>query len=132
MLPGMRETFTSRRRSQRPRRSRAAWLEEVQRWRQSGQSAADYARQRGLHAGTLMVWGSKLRGELAVVGPSARPSRVGFLPVHVSEPLGAGSAASSGQLEVVLRNGRRVVVSGDFGAERLARLLDIAEGGARC
>jgi hypothetical protein len=107
-------------------------LEEVQRWRQSGQSAADYARQRGLHAGTLMVWGSKLRGELVVVAPSAKPSRVGFLPVHVAEPTEAGSATGNGQIEVVLRNGRRVLVSGDFGGERLARLLDIAEGGARC
>jgi hypothetical protein len=79
-----------------------------------------------------MVWGSKLRGELVVAAPSAKPSRVAFLPVQVAEPLGAGSTMSSGQLEVVLRNGRRVLVSGDIGAERLARVLDIAEGGARC
>ncbi len=131
MLLGMRETFTNRRKSQRPRRPRAAWLEEVRSWRQSGQSAAEYARQRGLHAGTLLVWGSKLRGELAAPG-GRKQSRVGFLPVRVAEPMGTGSEAGTGQLEVVLRNGRRVLVSGDFGAERLARLLEIAEGGARC
>ena len=79
-----------------------------------------------------MVWRSKLRGELGRAAPSAKPSRVGFLPVQVAEPLADGSATSSGQFEVVLRNGRRVLVSGEFAAERLAHLLDIAEGGARC
>lgn len=128
----MRETITSRRGSKRARRSRAAWVEEVQRWRQTGQSATEYARHRGLHAGTLMVWGSKLRGELAVTGPSSKPSRAGFLPVQVAEPMEAGSAGLSAQFEVVLLNGRRVLVSGDFGAERLARVLDIVEGGAGC
>lgn len=98
------------------------------RWRESGQSAAEYARERDLHAGTLMVWGSKLRGEV-VAAASRRHSRTGFLPVRVAEPMRAATTAG-GQLEVVLRNGRRVLVSGEFGAERLARLLEIAEGGA--
>lgn len=111
----------------RPRRSRAAWLEDVRRWRESGQSATDYAREHHLHARTLTVWGSKLRVEVPP-GAVGRRSRSGFLPVRVAAPTWA--AATGGQLEVLLRNGRRVVVSGEFGAERLARLLDIAEGGA--
>jgi hypothetical protein len=128
MLPCMRKTFTGNQMGKRPRRSRAAWLEDVRRWRESGQSAAEYARERDLHAGTLMVWGSKLRSEVAAASSGRRP-RAGFLPVRVAEPTRAATAAG-GQLEVVLRNGRRVVVSGDFGAQRLARLLEIAEGGA--
>ena len=76
-----------------------------------------------------MVWGSKLRGEVATV-PGGRPTERGFLPVRVTERAMAAVAAN-GQLEVVLRNGRRVLVSGEFGApERLARLLEIAEGDA--
>jgi hypothetical protein len=128
MLPRMRKTFTDSRMGKRPRRSRATWLEDVRRWRESGQTAVEYAGEHGLHAGTLMVWGSKLRGEVMAIA-SRRHSRTGFLPVRVAEPTRPAGDAG-GQLEVVLRNGRRVVVSGDFGAQRLARLLEIAEGGA--
>src|SRR5688572_24564219 len=124
----MRKAFTGSRLSKRPRRSRAAWLEDVRRWRQSGQSAAEYARRRDLHAGTLMVWGSKLRSEVAGAS-GGQPAQTGFLPVRVAEPA-RDTVVAGGQLEVVLRNGRRVLVSGEFGAERLARLLEIAEGGA--
>lgn len=101
---------------------------EAASWRESGQSAAEYARQRDLHAGTLMVWGSKLRSEVPAAS-GGRPAHAGFLPLRVSEPARAAVAAG-GQFEVVLRNGRRVLVSGEFGAERLARLLEIAEGDA--
>ena len=53
----------------------------------------------------------------------------GVSSVRVVEPSG-DAVAAGGKLEVVLRNGRRVMVSGEFGAERLARLLDVVEGGA--
>lgn len=127
MLPCMRRTYTGSQMGKRPRRSRAAWLEDVRRWRESGQSATDYAREHHLHAGTLTVWGSKLRVEVPP-GDVSHRSGAGFLAVRVAEPTAAG--ATGGQCEIVLRNGRRVLVSGELGAERLARLLDIAEGGA--
>lgn len=128
MLPCMRRTFTDSRMGKRPRRTRATWLEDVRRWRESGQTAVEYAREHGLHAGTLMVWGSKLRSEVATTSRGRR-AHAGFLPVRVAEPT-RSAATEGGQLEVVLRNGRRVLVKGTFGAEHLARLLEIAEGGA--
>jgi hypothetical protein len=124
----MARTFTDNRMGKRPRRSRATWLEDVRRWRESGQTAVEYAREHDLHAGTLMVWGSKLRGEV-VAAVSRRHSRMGFLPVRMAESTRT-AAAAGGQLEVVLCNGRRVLVSGEFGAERLARLLEIVDGDA--
>jgi hypothetical protein len=45
---------------------------------------------------------------------------------------GPGARQEGGELEVVLRNGRRVVVRGDFGSDTLKRLLELAEGGAAC
>lgn len=75
-----------------------------------------------------MVWGSKLRSEVAAAS-SGRRVHAGFLPVRVAEATRA-TVAAGGRLEVVLRNGRRVLVSGEFGSEQLARLLEIAEGGA--
>jgi hypothetical protein len=132
MLAGMKEHFSGSRPGKRPRRSKAAWVEEVVRWRQSEQSASEYAREHGLHAGTLTVWGSKLRGEQTPKRRAARGQAAGFLPVRVVEAAQPSLAVERGRFEVVLRNGRRVVVSGEFGSEALTRLLDIAEGSARC
>jgi len=66
------------------RRSKGTWLEIVQRWRRSGQTAEAYAQRHGLHAGTLAVGGSKLRSELAAARePVSGGSGSGFLPVRV-------------------------------------------------
>jgi transposase len=130
----MRETFTGGTSGKRPRRSKAAWLEIVQRWRRSGQTAGQYAQRHGLHAGTLAVWGTKLRSELAATAePASAGAVASFLPVRV---VGAQSRTDaqreSAELEVVLRNGRRVLVRGDVGSDTLRRLLDLAEGGVAC
>lgn len=130
----MRETISGGTSGKRPRRTKAAWLEIVQRWRRSGQTAGQYAQRHGLHAGTLAVWGTKLRSELTAATEPVREGAVtGFLPVRVV----GGSARSesqreSAELEVILRNGRRVLVRGDVGSDTLKRLLDLAEGGAAC
>ena len=130
----MRETFSGRTSGKRPRRSKAAWLEIVQRWRRSGQTAGQYAQRHGLHAGTLAVWGTKLRSELtATTEPASAGSVAGFLPVRV---VGAQSRTDAqhenAELEVVLRNGRRVLVRGDVGSDTLRRLLDLAKGSVAC
>lgn len=58
-----------------------------------------------------------------------------FVPVQVAPaPTAAAAAAKArldrGEVEVVLRNGRRIRVSGTFDSEAVARLLMIAEGAA--
>jgi hypothetical protein len=112
----------------RARRSRADWVEEVKRYRASGLTAAEYAASRGLHAGTLCGWASKL-------GKGAEREREmrRFLPVRV----GGGSAARAhskrpAEVEVTLRNGWRVRVAGDLPPEGLVELLVLLEGGERC
>src|SRR5690606_19620624 len=108
----MRKTELSAGSKRRPRRARAAWVEEVEAWRTSGQSATEYADARGLHAGTLQAWWSRLRRE-------ARPARGAggatprFVPVRVGRTERVlERSPSSGELEVVLGNGRRVRVTG--------------------
>ena len=134
ILSGMRETFGGGTSGKGPRRSKAAWLEIVQRWRRSGQTAGEYAQRHGLHAGTLAVWGSKLRSEVTAARELVSGnSDAKFLPVHVVSGLARPDAQrESGELEVILRNGRRVVVRGDVGNDTLRRLLELAEGGAAC
>jgi hypothetical protein len=126
-LVDMRENQRAEKESLRPRRSRAEWSDEVRRWRESGQTAAEYAAGHGLHAGTLAAWGSKIGDIEAAPGRS-----VAFLPVRVAEPASKESAPATPVMEVVLRNGRRVRVGGGFDGDAVARLLDVAERGGRC
>lgn len=132
-LQRMQDAAKGSRSKKRQRRSRADWTEEIRRWRESGQSATDYCRERGIHAGTLAGWLSKVR-ETGGAGTGARvDARSVFVPVRVSPvPSAAPSSAEHGDIEVVLRNGRRVRVRGNFDNGSLARLLMVVEGGASC
>jgi hypothetical protein len=102
-------------------------VDEVKRYRASGLKAAEYAASRGLHAGTLCGWVSKL-GKGVAERDVPR-----FLPVRV----GGGGAASArskrpAEVEVTLRNGWRVRVAGDLPPEGLVELLVLLEGEERC
>ena len=130
-------TRNARRGERRAKRSPTEWLELVKQWRSSGQRADEYAHAHDLHPGTLAMWASRLRHE--VPGKQVRKSSKGasiFLPVRVSSQRSPGVAISElpieGGFEVVLTNGRRVRVAGNFRAESLARLLAVVEGGAAC
>jgi transposase len=127
----MHDAVKNGRAKKRARRSRVEWSEEVRRWRESGQSATEYARERGIHAGTLAGWASKLRDSIVAkaVGGQRRSM---FVPVHVAPVASAAARAGTdcGLVEVVLRNGRRIRITGTFDGEAVARLLTIAEGAA--
>lgn len=110
----------------RGRRSRADWVDEVKRYRASGLKAAEYAASRGLHAGTLCGWMSKL-GKGAETEREVRR----FLPVRVGGAASANSKRPT-EVEVTLRNGWRVRVAGDLPPEGLVELLVLLEGEERC
>ncbi len=132
-LSSMQDTAKSVRLKKRARRSRSEWLEELRRWRASGQSATEYARERGIHAGTLAGWASKVRDSVVAPRVSSGQRSSMFVPVHAApaaETAAGKAGADRGQIEVVLRNGRSVRVSGKFDGEAVARLLMIAEGAA--
>lgn len=130
----MQDTAKSGGPKKRARRTRAEWLEELRRWRGSGQSAAEYAQERGIHAGTLAGWASKVRDSMVAKAGGRDHRRSMFVPVHVAPaPVPAAVAKTGsdrGEFEVVLRNGRCVRVSGTFDGEAVSRLLMIAEGAA--
>ena len=119
-----------KRAKKRPRRTRSEWLSDVQQWRQSGQSAAEYSQAHDLDAGTLASWASRLKKEVGVRRVRRGKPEPAFLAVQVRQSR-APAVAVEGTFEVVLGNGRCVRVSGDFDAERVSRLLAAAEGGSR-
>lgn len=119
-------------RKKRPSRTQAEWIEEVRRWRKSGLTATEYGAKHDVHPGTLMVWGSKLREVVPLAGRRRQRGAGMFLPVRATSGERPPVSTAEAGVEVVLRNGRRVRVGGDFQAEVLARVLDVAEGGGRC
>lgn len=126
----MSNTQAVKRAKKRPRRSRSEWLSDVQQWRQSGRSAAEYAQAHDLDEGTLASWASRLKKEDGVRRVRKSQNKVGpdFLAVQVRQ---SRSLAVEATFEVVLANGRCVRISGDFDAERVSRLLAAVDGGSR-
>ncbi len=94
----------------------ALWSGRVQAWRESGLSAAEFARGKGLAASTLRLWSSRLRPPLPrLVELVRRPSSA----VVVSSP------------ELVVEVGAvRVRVGRGFDAELLREVV-VALSGAR-
>lgn len=111
------------------------WAERVEEWRASGLSAEEYCRGRGLSAGTLYRWSSRLRrsGEAARgPGEAVRLARVVRTPARqqVARAHSGGSPAAV----VVEVEGARVVVAPGVEAgtvEVVLKALRAAGGGAR-
>lgn len=135
----MQEIATGDRVEKRARRKRADWILEIQRWRASGQSAEEYAGAQGLHPRTLVWWARQLEGGGAKQGSRAKRGRgkpsSRFLPARLADSRATTAVEAVPErhdVEVVLRNGRRVRVSRDFQLEALACLLDAVEKVSSC
>ena len=99
------------------RGTRAEWAERVRRWRASGLTAQEFAERHRLKRSTLHWWSSAL----------ARASRA--VPPFVEVvPRALSAEVEGGLIEVVLRGGLRVRVSGSFDPAVLLRLLAALEG----
>jgi hypothetical protein len=63
-----------------PRTSAEEWQKRVERWRDSGLPAEQFAAELGTNAGNLRFWGYKLnrakRQEAGVVAPAKKKRRV--------------------------------------------------------
>lgn len=107
-----------------PKTSREEWQKRVERWRDSGLTAEQFASELGINAGTLKFWGYKLGKESREAAPPRAPRRrraagPSFVEVR-SEPVVS-------TFEVEFGNGRRLRVPAAFDASVLERLLPILE-----
>ena len=127
----------------RIRRSAAEWSALVEASERSGLSRREFAKREGLHQGTFGFWASRLSPRQSAPRPATREATPSFVPVRVrsAEKRGSGAhvthvksrAAVSEKVEVVLGNGRRVRCQlSQVDDPRLAALLVLAEGAARC
>lgn len=130
------------------RADRATWAKRVERWKQGGLSAEQYAGEIGVNPRTLSYWrwrlGAGARRQVArkspveiakarlhqpppsqaLARPRAAAQSVALSFIEVSREQ-AGLAADP--FEVVLVNGLRVRVPPSFDAGALGRLLDVVE-----
>lgn len=121
------------------RTNRAEWAKRVERWKDSGLSAKEFAAETGVKASSLSYWKWKLglggggRGEQTVAGSRAieskprtirKPSRgaAGFVEVAPGTV-----TTTSSMLELVLSGGARVRVPKGFDEETLMRVVRAVE-----
>jgi transposase len=123
------------------RAGREVWAKRVERWRESGLSAKEYAAEVGINANTLTHWGWRLRGEGGRPKKERRrtegePSRVDWVEVVAPDSvmkspateLEDAPAARPGRwLELVVGRGRVIRVPTDFDRDALDRLLAVVE-----
>ncbi len=88
------------------------------------------ARRHGIAPTLLYKW----RRDLEEADERSVPAAPPFVPVRVvndapaPEPTsGSTSSVGEGRIEIVLANGRRVVVGGGIDPDRLAQVLQVAE-----
>lgn len=118
---------------------REEWAKRVERWRDSGLTAAEFATETGINARTLAYWkwalareqkavARCLRGRNARAGsadgsPKSEPSNEaspGFVEI-------TGTPSARDGFELELRGSVRLRVPSDFDAAALRRLLQVLE-----
>jgi transposase len=91
-----------------------------------GGSVSAVARRYGLHPSQVFLWRKAERnGGSAVAPASAHLAGSGFVPVVVTEPVVSGS--DRGRMEIVLGNGRSIVVDAGVDAAALARVIAVVD-----
>lgn len=120
-----------------PRASRTEWEKRVQRWKDSGLSAKEYAAETGLNATTLANWHWKLSQPAAaatvdVVEPASK-GRMAQVPAQALSPArfvelrAPASDVEAAPLEIVMNGGVRVRVPAGFDEATLIRLVRAVE-----
>lgn len=120
------------------RTSRAEWAKRVERWKDSGLSAKEFASETGLKASALTFWSWRLRkaGSEVVArvesSPSTNrkraksPSSTQPMPQFV-ELSASTTARASSMIELVLNHGIHVRVPTGFDEATLTRLVRAVE-----
>jgi transposase-like protein len=109
----------------RKRTSPEEWRKRVERWKDSGLTAKQFAADMGINAGTLQFWSCKLkRGDRKVRKSRLLTTLAAASLVEIQSTTGAARDTS---FEIELVNGRRVRVGAGFVPEALKMLLAVVE-----
>ena len=114
--------------------TREEWAKRVERWKDSGLSAKEFASETGINARSLPWWrwqlGQKAKAP-TLARPTSRRKRGAKAPPPASPMTFVEvSVPAASDLEIVLASGRRVRVPTGFDAPTLERLLVVLERSA--
>lgn len=109
------------------RASREEWRRRVERWKDSGLTAKEFAAETGINAGTLQFWRYKLGKREALRPRQSSPAASMLSSIVEVRP---AVAPLESRFEVELGNGRRLRVPAVFDASALKSLLSILEATA--
>jgi len=110
------------------RESREVWAKRVERWRDSGLTAKEFAAETGLNPGTLTYWKWRLRGAGGVKPEQSAVGGACFVEIAPSAVAAAPSESAEPEpIEVVLHDNLRIRVPARFDAAALGRLLAVLE-----
>jgi transposase len=116
--------------------AREKWAKRVERWKDSGLTAKEFAAEVGINARSLSWWRWHLgRAEAAPTEKRRRRRRSRASPVETTKPgtvspmtfVEVTAPASIDALEVILPSTFRVCVRPGFDDATLGRLLDVLE-----
>ena len=108
----------------RSRVGRAEWQKRIERWKDSGLSAEQFAAELGINAGTLRYW--KYSFDKAARPPAA--PKTASVPAKASDPVEVRPVvAPAAVFELELGSGRRLRIPAQFEATALERLLAVLE-----
>lgn len=120
-----------------PKTNREVWKKRVERWRDSGLSAKDFAKESGINALTLQYWSSRLNKEKRQKKNGEHTAKLptqwsqvdtGFVQVvPVSRSLAANSIEPTAPFEIILNRGVQLLVPPDFETPAFLRLLSALE-----
>ncbi len=110
--------------------SRAEWQKRIERWRDSGLSAEQFAAELGINFGTLKYWkyrlGKEAAGDAVAKSPPSRrsvPREASFIEVPTA------TVVASSLFVLELGNARRLHIPAQFETSVLERLLAVLERG---
>lgn len=110
---------------------REQWSKRVERWKDSGLSAKEFAAETGINAHSLSWWRWQLsKGDTAPKEPRRRRSRTAIAQPAASPAMKfieMMAPVSLDKLEIVLPSTMRICVRPGFDAATLGRLLDVLE-----
>jgi hypothetical protein len=105
---------------------RDEWRKRVERWKDSGLTAKEFAAETGLNAVTLQFLRYELKKADAIVA-RRRPSIAHALAVSSILEVAPARAAAEPRVEIALRNGRLLRVPAASESSALRALLAIRE-----
>jgi hypothetical protein len=112
----------------RKRTSQEEWRKRIERWKDSGLTAEQFAAEMGINAGTLQFWQYKLKRGVGSPGRRHAGTRSDAILSSLVEVRAPMSATVDTRFEIELGNGRRLRVPSNFEVDALRTMLAVLEG----